>query len=253
MGLFRTTSAPLYAQVRDVLRAEITDGTHAPGDKLPSESILAARFGVNRLTLRHAVAELAREGLVIARQGSGTYVTASPPPYSVEMAASSWSVEAERATQPVTDSGHTVAERILTVRREDTQAFVREHLSEESVLYIESIALTDNEPTIRNQFWVVSSWSPEDVLEEHAESFGIAAVQNIAGNELFYSWRSFDAVAATPRDAEILDVDIGTPLLRRTGVNTNAEGTPLVFLRRDAPGSRMRIILRGPQPKNATE
>lgn len=253
MGLVRTTSAPLYAQVRDLLRAEITDGTHAPGDKLPSESTLAARFGVNRLTLRHAVAELAREGLVVARQGSGTYVTESPAPYSVEMAASSWSVEAERAIQPVTESGHAVVERILTVRREETQAFVREHLSEESVLYIESVMLTDREPTMRNQFWVVSSWSPEDVLDKHAETFGIPAVQNIAGNELFYSWRSFDAVAATPRDAEILHVDIGAPLLRRSGVNTDAEGTPRVFLRRDAPGSRMRILLRGPQPKITAE
>lgn len=58
-------------QCADVLRAAILDGRLGPGDKLPPERALAADFGVNRLTLRAALAKLTTQGLVAARQGSG--------------------------------------------------------------------------------------------------------------------------------------------------------------------------------------
>ena len=67
---------PLYERVRQAIAASITDGTYAPGDKLPSESRLADDLGVNRLTVRRAIEELARAGASESRQGSGTYVSA---------------------------------------------------------------------------------------------------------------------------------------------------------------------------------
>lgn len=59
-----------------VLRREIEQGVHAAGTRLPPERALTARFGVSRMTLRQAIARLALEGLVEARQGSGTFVCA---------------------------------------------------------------------------------------------------------------------------------------------------------------------------------
>ncbi|MCA9772091.1 MAG: FadR family transcriptional regulator [Myxococcales bacterium] len=61
-------------QVADALRAEILTGRHAPGERLPSEHELAARFGVSRLTVREAVKALAGQGLVRVQQGTGTEV-----------------------------------------------------------------------------------------------------------------------------------------------------------------------------------
>ena len=49
-----------------------------PGDRLPSERELSARWGVARMTVRHAMDTLVAEGLVVRRQGSGTYVAAQP-------------------------------------------------------------------------------------------------------------------------------------------------------------------------------
>jgi GntR family transcriptional regulator len=49
-----------------------------PGDRLPSERDLAARWGVARMTVRHAMDSLVAEGLAVRRQGSGTYVAAQP-------------------------------------------------------------------------------------------------------------------------------------------------------------------------------
>jgi GntR family transcriptional regulator len=65
---------PLYRTVAAELRNEITKGTLAPGDQLPSEPELEERFRVSRNTVRLALAALANEGLVEPRQGRGTYV-----------------------------------------------------------------------------------------------------------------------------------------------------------------------------------
>ncbi len=67
--------APLFAQVRDALRADILAGGLAPGDRLPSESAMIARFGVSRITVRQAIAELQSDGLVQTVNGKGSYVT----------------------------------------------------------------------------------------------------------------------------------------------------------------------------------
>jgi DNA-binding GntR family transcriptional regulator len=64
----------VWAQVADDLRADIEAGTLRPGDKLPAETDLAGRYGVARMTVRRAVAELASEGLVVVMHGRGTFV-----------------------------------------------------------------------------------------------------------------------------------------------------------------------------------
>src|SRR5690625_3446891 len=61
-------------RIADDLRQAIQDGEIAPGDKVPSERDLAARYDVARNTVRAAVRRLAAEGLVISRQGAGVVV-----------------------------------------------------------------------------------------------------------------------------------------------------------------------------------
>jgi DNA-binding transcriptional regulator YhcF (GntR family) len=63
-----------YIQVASALRAAILTKTFEPGDKLPSGSQLAARYGVARMTIQQAIRVLRDEGLVVSRQGSGVFV-----------------------------------------------------------------------------------------------------------------------------------------------------------------------------------
>ncbi len=67
---------PLYHQVAGILRQRIEDGIYPVGGKLLSEDELAAEFEVSRATIRQAVGELVMEGLVVRRQGRGTFVEA---------------------------------------------------------------------------------------------------------------------------------------------------------------------------------
>ncbi len=73
-SLERNAPAPLYRQLATTLRRQIAAGEARPGDRLPSESQLIARFGVSRITVRQALSDLEREGLVERSAGRGTFV-----------------------------------------------------------------------------------------------------------------------------------------------------------------------------------
>jgi GntR family transcriptional regulator len=75
----RKTDGPLYAQVRQLLRERIRSGTWRPGQLLPNEFEIADEFGVSQGTARKALDALAQDGLVVRRQGRGTFVVEHTP------------------------------------------------------------------------------------------------------------------------------------------------------------------------------
>lgn len=66
---------PLYLQLEEILRQEILSGSRREGDKLPTENELVEQYKVSRITVRRAVEELCKEGLVVRHPGKGTFVT----------------------------------------------------------------------------------------------------------------------------------------------------------------------------------
>jgi DNA-binding transcriptional MocR family regulator len=78
--LNRDTLTPLYTQIVAEIRQMIVNGTLKIGDRLPANRELAKTLGVNRNTVTTAYSELAAEGLITSRIGSGTYISAVPVP-----------------------------------------------------------------------------------------------------------------------------------------------------------------------------
>jgi GntR family transcriptional regulator len=70
---------PLTQQVREILISRINSGVYPPESQLPPESDLAAEFNVSRATVRSALNTLAARGLLIRRQGAGTFVSRLSP------------------------------------------------------------------------------------------------------------------------------------------------------------------------------
>lgn len=73
-GTVVDADAPLWRRIELTLVAEINQGVWARGSRLPSESVLAQRFGVNRHTVRRATAALAQNGIIRIEQGRGSFV-----------------------------------------------------------------------------------------------------------------------------------------------------------------------------------
>lgn len=70
----REASEPVYVQLANILKEEIGRGEYRPGDRLPSESELCARFKVSPMTVRRSINTLIEQKVVSTIQGSGTYV-----------------------------------------------------------------------------------------------------------------------------------------------------------------------------------
>src|SRR5213076_2449505 len=68
------TFSPLYQQIKALITQSLQSGEWKPGDMIPSEMDLAARYKVSQGTVRKAIDELAAENLVVRRQGKGTFV-----------------------------------------------------------------------------------------------------------------------------------------------------------------------------------
>jgi GntR family transcriptional regulator len=75
MDLNAVSHVPKYAQIADIFRQRIARGIWQKGLRLPANEILAAEFGVSRVTIRQAVDLLSRDGVIEAQQGRGTFVT----------------------------------------------------------------------------------------------------------------------------------------------------------------------------------
>ncbi|MBF9036523.1 phosphonate metabolism transcriptional regulator PhnF [Rhodobacterales bacterium HKCCE2091] len=79
-----STRGPVWQGIAGTLAGEIASGLYAPGQKLPTEAALAGRFGVNRHTVRRALADLAARGVVWSRRGAGVFVaTPQPADYAI--------------------------------------------------------------------------------------------------------------------------------------------------------------------------
>jgi GntR family transcriptional regulator len=66
---------PLYYQIREIIKGKIESGKWIVGDRIPNEMLLAEEFEVSRSTVRHAILDLVREGILTRRQGKGTFVS----------------------------------------------------------------------------------------------------------------------------------------------------------------------------------
>jgi DNA-binding GntR family transcriptional regulator len=65
---------PPYQQVAETLRVALRDGVYAPGDRLPTVAELAEQYGVAKMTVQRALADLRAEELIVSWQGRGTFV-----------------------------------------------------------------------------------------------------------------------------------------------------------------------------------
>ena len=205
-----TTSAgvPLHRQLFLVLHDEIARGAMAPGDALPTEQALCDQFGVSRITVRRALADLAEQGYIERRQGVGSFVRqraqsdAEPPVGSymdslrqAQFQTSIDVVERDTRTPPssIGDALGGTAEllHILRVRRER-----RTH-----------------EPLM-----VTEAWLPTDLADTLTTSAlrrePLYELLSTAGVVIDRMQHEITAEIAGPRNARLLNTAIGSALLR---------------------------------------
>lgn len=220
----QSSRTALWTSIAETLRAEIAAGQYRPGDKLPTEAQLAARFGVNRHTVRHALGELAKAGTVHARRGAGVFVTARPTDYALGRRV--------RFHQNVAASGRTPSRRISLLETRAASVHEAEALAIPDgamVHVIEGQSLADGQPLASFRSVFPADRYP-DLLTHMAESQSVTAALAACGvADYTRASTRITAKLASAVLAVSLQVTEGAPILRSVAVNVDATGRPIEF------------------------
>lgn len=216
------TRATLWRSIADTLSAEIGEGLYRPGDKLPTEAKLAERFGVNRHTVRQALAALAEAGAVHARRGSGVFVTSRPTDYPLGRRV--------RFHQNVTASGRTPS-RVIT-RLETRRASIREAEAlgldrAAAVHVVEGISLADDQPLAVFRSVFPAARFPGLLAAMDGQTSVTAALNACGLSDYTRAETRLTAKRATPVLALALRTQPDAPVLRSVAVNIDADGRPV--------------------------
>jgi GntR family transcriptional regulator len=212
---------PLYAKVRERLVERIGSGAWKPGQLIPNEFEIAAEFGVSQGTARKAISELAADGLVVRRQGRGTFVVEHTPahvlfrffnlfdasgtaviPDSRDRRASTGRANSEEREALALDRDATVI-RITRVRTRDGRPFITETIALPEALFP---GLGDL-PEIPNTLY--------DLFQK---AYGVLMTRTDD---------RLSAVAADEETAATLGIPVGTPLLRIDRIAFALDDTPV--------------------------
>lgn len=229
---------PIWQSISAALEAEIGAGHYAPGDKLPTEASLAARFGVNRHTVRHALAALADRGLVRARRGSGVFVAATPTEYRIG--------RRTRFHQNIAASGRLPEKRVLRIETRPSDAREAEALrltvGDQVVLY-EGLSLAGGVAVAQFESVFPAARLP-GLAGALAELASVTqALQRVGVPDYVRAETRLTAVAASATQALLLGLREGEPLLRSVAINTTPDGTPLEYGRTWFAGDRVTLTV----------
>ena len=204
--------SPLYQQIKALILQSLQSGEWKPGEAIPSEMDLAARFGVSQGTVRKAIDELATENLVVRRQGKGTFVATHSEQHVqfrfLKLAPDSGAPGAEGPAQrEIIDCkkirASAEAARALAIRTGDAVLQVRRVLSFVGV------------PTILEDLWLPATpfkgLNAERLSQHHGAMYALFETEfNV---RMVRAEEKIRAVAAVNGRELLLKVAPGTPLL----------------------------------------
>jgi GntR family transcriptional regulator len=134
----RRSAIPVYIQISDAIRTKIQRGKLPPDSVLPPSEQICEKLGITRMTLRQAYAVLAREGLLEAQRGRGTFVRRSKIERTLgQMVGFSEEMQA---------SGKRPSSKLLGLERGEPNETAREFFGEGEVYRIERLRLADEVP-----------------------------------------------------------------------------------------------------------
>ncbi|MFD2705791.1 GntR family transcriptional regulator [Salibacterium lacus] len=237
----KNSPLPIYYQIQEMIRKKIDTGQWQPGDMLPSERIFSEDFDVSRMTVRQAVTELAKEGVLQREKGKGTFV-AEPKieqplqgltSFTEDMKARGLKPGSALVQYQLRKAPKKVAEALQTST--DTQVYE-----------IKRVRMADDVPMAYETTFInkeIAGDLPEDVENRSIYSF-LEQEKNlkIGGGE-----QTFEASLANTEEAENLAIEEGAPVLLIQRATYLEDGTPLEYVKSAYRGDRYKFTINMPR------
>ncbi|MGE5652791.1 MAG: GntR family transcriptional regulator [Bacillota bacterium] len=236
--LDRTSYIPLYVQLREILRKQIMSGEWGQ-DSIPSEPQLVQQYGVSRATVRKALDDLMREGLISRERGRGTFVTHQKTRCDL-LGELSFARE-------ISVKGMIPRSKVLSFSTHEAEANVGRALGlapTAKVVEIRRLRCADAEPwlveTVHIPEHLVVGLSPADMedgvlYDILADRYGICIGRY--DTEL-------EPIILSRRESEELGVGSFLPALALTRVVHDDQGQPIILSRRIIRGDRCKFVVK---------
>ena len=225
--LDRSAGTPLWTQFRDVVRGKILQGELAVGDKLPTEAEFGEQYGISRIVVREALADLVRNGLIYKIRGQGAFVSARERDEDFVSTVLGFSDEMER-------KGRTVRTQVLLqeLRAPTAHEASSLGLSEDSqVVALKRLRSVDGELQL-----LVETAVPADLVPglhrtrlENRSLYDVLRRQY--GLRIVRAERWIDAVQPDAQTCELLGMKDPEPMLRIESIAYGANGRALEHYR----------------------
>lgn len=235
----RGSGVALWKQIAERIEAEIVEGRLAPGARLPTEAELAERFGVNRHTLRRALATLTDQGLIEATPGRGTFVREPPLRYPIG--------PRTRFSEIVSAEGREPGGRVTGSRIEpatpDVAAALRIAPGDE-VLRIEMVRDADGVPITVGSHWYVAERCRDLDLITAATGSVTRALETIGLGDYRRLETRITARLADEEERRHLALAPGRTVMVVEAINGDAQRRPIQFSRARFSADRVQLVVK---------
>ena len=218
---------PRYQVIYEDLSSQISSGALEADARLPSESDLAQRYGVSRMTVRQAVRQLQDEHLLVRRRGSGTFVTRPSAQrrrlnrlgsFAQEMGADETRVRTELLARETTAAPEEARECLGLPPGRET-------------IRIERVRLIDDRPAALQVSWLPYALVPLLARVELTGGSLYRTIREHYGLRLSWADMEVSATAATAAQARMLDVRRGAPLIASVRITHDHSSTAVEYAR----------------------
>lgn len=230
--------ARVWARIADALARDIAAGRHAPGERLPGEQALAARFDVNRHTVRQALRNLADRGLVRVEHGVGSFVGAFALEYALG--------RRTRFAENLARAGLTGRHRPLASGRCTADAELARRLGVRAgtgLIRVRSLGEADGRPiSVSDHYFPARRFA--GIAEAFAETGSITrALARCGVADFVRRWSGISAGLPDAETAALLGVPPSRPVLLVESVNTDLDDRPVECGRTRFAGDVVQLVV----------
>jgi len=201
--LLNKNGIPLYMQLKERLFEDIK-ANYKVNDIIPAEGKLEAQYKVSRITVRKAIEELERDNVVIKKQGRGTFVKEQKILYDANSLGS--------LTQRLSQQNHTLTTKSISFEIIKGEHFVKDLLKCDTLLCIRRTKLLEDVP-----FAIMINYFDLETVPDIDKKLNLESLYSFLKKEYNIEFHNaeetVEAKAATPLEAQKLDIEVNSPLL----------------------------------------
>lgn len=215
---------PLYVKIKEDIRTQIMDGTYPPLSKLPSEHQLCDLFKVSRITVRQALNDLQRDGLIHKMHGRGTFVSKHKASQNIS--------SLQGFTEAMSPMGHKVTSRLHSFRylpAPETIAVQLDISPQTPIAEIIRVRVLDDTPVSFETTYVPRNLGERLAASDLVNRDMFNILEKDCNIPLAYAEVAINAVGVLPEMVDSLQMNINEPVLRIDRQVFDIENKPFLY------------------------